>query len=537
MADRLDRLPGWLSAGPDGGGIGGLVSDSAVIAGASALSRASGLMRVVVIASVLGSTALGDLFVAVNVIPLMLYDVFAGSAISSVLVPPLVRLLDLTERQRNRERIEAFTARSLGLVTTIFGALALVALLGHRWLARLLTSGFDAALQQPATRVAGLLLILILPQLVLYAAIGVLVSIQHAHRRFLLPSIAPLIENLGLMATVAVVWYRYGSGLEVGAAPTGMLVTLAVGSGLSVLAHVGVQFVGARRAHGSLGWSARWRDPDVVALVAPARESFGWSGTLAVRHFALVVAAGYAGAGGVQAFEMATLAYYIPVALVGRPVASANLPRLTRSMDGGPSNVAPQSKSRQAVAAASYRRAVVLAASLALPAGLVMIGFNRPLATLIATGEFDDARAITMVGYALVGLGIGATAEALFEVARQTLMALGAGSGLRSANRIRAVISLIGIPTVVALVEGPLVLLALGLVVSVADSAAFVLAHRRLLADRDRSMPGDWDNAGPAIHTGEPSRPSSDTETDAWSDPHAESRPAVGDSSAVGNRS
>lgn len=470
------------------GEFGGLLSDSAVIAVASTVSRASGLIRVVVIASVLGSTALGDLFVAVNVIPLMLYDVFAGSAISSVLVPPLVRLLDAAER----ERIRAFTARAFGLVTAVFTAVALIAVLGHRWLAQLLTSGFDAAVQQPAVRVAGLLLILILPQLVLYAAIGVMVSIQHAHRRFLLPSVAPLIENLGLMATVAVVWYRYGAGIEVGAASTGLVVTLAVGSGLSVLAHGGLQMAGAIRAHGSLGWSARWRDPDITSLLAPARESFGWSGTLALRHFALVVAAGYAGAGGVQAFEMATLAYYIPVALIGRPVASANLPRLTRSMERGVGPVAAASTdtvpgsrtagSRRAVAAASYRRAVAVAAVLALPAGIAMILFRQPLASVIANGEFDDAEAVAMVGYALAGLGIGAASEAVFEVARQTLMALGAGTGLRPANRIRAVLSLVGIPLAVMLIEGPVVLLALGLVVSLADSAAFALVHRRLVS-------------------------------------------------------
>jgi putative peptidoglycan lipid II flippase len=484
------RIPNRLTAAVGGDGeFGGLLSDSAVIALASAVSRASGLIRVVVIASVLGSTALGDLFVAVNVIPLMLYDVFAGSAISSVLVPPLVRLLDSNDRQRVRD----FTARALGLVTVVFAALALVAVLGHRWLAQLLTSGFDAALQQPAVRVAGLLLILILPQLVLYAAIGVMVSIQHAHRRFLLPSVAPLVENLGLMATVAVVWYRYGSGIEVGVAPTELVVTLAVGSGLSVLAHTGLQLVGAIRAQGSPGWSARWRDPDITALLAPARESFGWSGTLALRHFALVVAAGYAGAGGVQAFEMATLAYYIPVALIGRPVASANLPRLTRSMDGGHNHrpvgetaeTTPEVRTgvaRRALAAASYRRAVAVAAALALPAGIVMILFSRPLAAVIANGEFDDAEAIAMIGYALAGLGIGAASEAVFEVARQTLMALGAGSGLRPANRIRAALSLAGIPAAVVLVDGPMVLLALGLVVSLADAAAFALAHRRLVS-------------------------------------------------------
>ncbi len=98
---------------------------------ASALSRITGLLRIIVAASILGSTVLGDLFVAINVLPLTLYDVFAGSAISSVLVPPLVRLLDGRDGPRARQ----FSANALGIIATAMAAVAAAGLLGRSLIA------------------------------------------------------------------------------------------------------------------------------------------------------------------------------------------------------------------------------------------------------------------------------------------------------------------------------------------------------------------------------------------------------------------
>lgn len=445
-----------------------MIGDSTRIAVASALSRITGLLRIVVAASILGSTVLGDLFVAINVLPLTLYDVFAGSAISSVLVPPLVRLLDRGDDRAARR----FSANALGLISISMAAVAVGAVLGRSLISEALTAGVESELRPDALRVAGTLLLLIIPQLILYAAIGVFVSVQHAKRRFLLPSAAPIIENLGLLATIGVAWRIYGGGLEVDRAPLGLVLTLAIGSGLSVSAHAIVQFVGARRAMGPIGFGADWRSPDIAELAGPARSSFGWSSVIAVRQFALVVAAGFAGAGGVQAFEIATLVYFIPVALIGRPIASAALPRLAGA------------KGRSHSLFSGYRTTLRLAAWLAVPAGAALIVLSEPLADIIGQGKFSGPRATAMLAYGLAGLGIGAASDALFEIARQTIMATGTGTGVGRSTWVRAGVAIGGIPLVVLLLDGPPVLLGLGLTVSLGDLAALAVAHRSLRSDQ-----------------------------------------------------
>jgi putative peptidoglycan lipid II flippase len=438
-----------------------------------ALSRVTGLLRIVVGASLLGATVLGDLFVAINVLPLTLYDVFAGSAITSVLVPPLARLLG----DGARDAAARLAANALGIITAAMAVVVVAAMAGRPLIARALTAGVDGDLRSDAVVVAGTLVLLIVPQLVLYAVIGVLVSIQHAGRRFLIPSAAPIVENVGLLATIGVVWWRYGGGLEVDATPTGMIVMLAVGSGLSVSAHAVVQYLGARPVLDRIVVGFDHRDRHVKALAGPARSSFGWSSTIALRQLALIVAAGFAGAGGVQAFEMATLAYFIPVALIGRPIASAALPRLA---DGaGPEAIVT-----------GYRTALRLAAWLAVPAGLALVLLARSVASLISQGRFAEPEAVTLVTFALAGLGLGAAAEALFEVARQATMALPDRRWLVRSTWVRAASAAIGIPLAVVLIDGPAVMLALGLVVSVGDLCALALAHQGLRAERFTSPVG-----------------------------------------------
>ncbi len=455
-----------------------LIGDSGRIAIAASVSRLTGLLRIVVAASILGATVLGDLFVAINVLPLTLYDVFAGSAISAVLVPPLVRLM-----QHGDDRARRFVANALGIICIVMAVVAVAAIAGRGFIASALTAGVEDGLRPEAGRVAGLLLLLIIPQLVLYAAIGVFVSVQHAHQRFLLPSAAPIVENVGLLITIGVAWYRFGGGIEVDDASLGLVLTLAIGSGLSVTAHALVQYIGARRAMGPLGLAADWRSPEMTALAGPARSSFGWSSTIAVRQFALVVAAGFAGAGGVQAFEIATLAYFIPVALIGRPIASAALPRLARatasaSLDN--TDNTDNGSGQIADLLDGYRATLRLAAWIAVPAGVALVLLSGPLAEIIAQGRFSDGQAITMLRYGLAGLGLGAMSEALFEVTRQTTMASGDGSGLVRSTWIRAGAAVIGLPAVLLLTDGPAVLLGLGLVVTIGDLAALAVAHRML---------------------------------------------------------
>ena len=65
----------------------GLLRSNVVVAGGTALSRVSGLARIVVLGYVLGQTALTDAYLIANETPNIVYDLLLGGLLSATLVP------------------------------------------------------------------------------------------------------------------------------------------------------------------------------------------------------------------------------------------------------------------------------------------------------------------------------------------------------------------------------------------------------------------------------------------------------------------
>ena len=80
-----------------------MTASAAGMGAAAALSRAFGGLRVVVIAAVLGTTYLGNTFQASNSVSNVLFELLAAGALSAVLVPTFVDLLDRGEQRRAEE--------------------------------------------------------------------------------------------------------------------------------------------------------------------------------------------------------------------------------------------------------------------------------------------------------------------------------------------------------------------------------------------------------------------------------------------------
>ena len=98
-----------------------LLSRSAVMAAGTVVSRASGLVRTALLAAALGGALHADVFNVANTIPNMLYILLAGGVFNAVLVPQLVRSLDLVELNPFLDD-RGLTARTVvELVGSLFG--------------------------------------------------------------------------------------------------------------------------------------------------------------------------------------------------------------------------------------------------------------------------------------------------------------------------------------------------------------------------------------------------------------------------------
>jgi len=458
-----------------------LVSDSAALGLGTALSRATGFARMLMIAAVFGQTAIGDMFLAVNVLPLTIFAAFGGQAISSLLVPVLVRRLE-----DDPVRAEHLARTALGVVTLTLAALAAVSVALHRPLAALLSSGLDATTNSDAQGIAAVLLLFILPQVVLYGIVSVFVAVQHAHSRFLLPSLAPTLENVGLIVTVLLVARSFDDVHLATASDTRLLVTLGLGSSIALLLHVAVQAWGVRRCGVSMWPSRPRRDAELTGLRGQVTGNLTWTVLSGVRLAALIVTAGYAGAGGIQAMEIGYLIHNLPIALIGYPLAAAILPRLSRSREGSGS------------IAHGYAETTRLASWVLFPVGCAMVALSHPLSETLSIGRFDEGDGAMMIRYGAVGLAIAAVSESFYEIARQATMAFGDLKGFTASIWTRALISAIGIPLAPFYFEGPQLLLAVGLVMSVSDVAALAVIDRPLRTLSTRSSTSRRNIAGAA---------------------------------------
>ncbi len=170
-------------------GPGGLLRSSAIVSVGVGLSRATGLIRTAVLAAVIGTTALADGYNLANSTPNVIYDLMLGGVLAATLIPVIV------------ERMEADDQRSIDAIATyVIAALVGVTVLGVV-LAPLIIRAYAifkgdrvAADQQIAIAVP--LLIMFMPQVLLYGLDTLFTALLNAKRRFAAPAFAPVLNNV-----------------------------------------------------------------------------------------------------------------------------------------------------------------------------------------------------------------------------------------------------------------------------------------------------------------------------------------------------
>jgi putative peptidoglycan lipid II flippase len=376
--------------------------DSIVVALWTAVSRATGLIRVAVIAAVLGPTFLGNTYQFTNSVPnLVYYGLLGGALVSSLLVPALVRNI-----AGGRPDEVAATARGLFGCALSAAAVAVPILIVGVPLVLRSTNGATSDVAHAQIRAATWLVVMLAPQIVCYAVIACSVAVMNAHRRFAIASAAPTIENAGSLIVLGLVWAVYGTGHEVTDVPSGEIVLLGLGTTAAVVAHAAVQWYGARRSGVALVPRRGWRDPAVRVIAVRSGFAVGQAGLWAIQ---LIVAIALANrlAGGVVAVLIATNFFFLPVALAATPIALSALPRLAAHHAAG----------REHDFADAALRALTLVVFIAAPAAAGYLVLAPRLAEVVTFGSSSTVGARELVTVALAALAVGVIGTSVFTVA------------------------------------------------------------------------------------------------------------------------
>ena len=374
----------------------------------TAVSRLTGFVLVVVVAAVLGTTYLGNTYESANTVPNLLFELVAAGALQAVLIPTLVVHLDRDD-QRGAEHVAGAV---LGIACLGMAIVALVGVVLAPVLARVLFAGVaDADVRADEVRLGTVFLWFFLPQIVLYTGGLVATSVLNARDRFIVPVVAPIANNVIVLATCVVFWL-----MTRGTAPTldlsaAEVAVLAGGTTLGVIAFCGLPFAAAVRGGFRLRPNLDHRHAEVRRL---GRLGW-WAGVfLAVQQVLLVVVLLLANrvAGGVVAYQVAFKFFLLPYALFGLPLMTAYFPTMSRQVGerdwGG--------------YAQAIERGFRAMAYFLLPAAAALTALAPLLARSVLFGQTGESGAAQVAGV-LAGLAPGAFGYASVLFLSRTLYA------------------------------------------------------------------------------------------------------------------
>ncbi len=308
-----------------------LLRSSAVVGAGTALSRASGLLRVGALAYAMGASPLTDAYNVANNTPNIVYELVLGGILSATLVPIFV---EQAERDDRRSRRAVSSVLSVAVVALV--GLTVIAMVAAPVIVKLYTWRLSDAEARAQEAVAVPLLRLFLPQILFYGLTTLGTALLHARRRFALPAFAPVLNNVVVSAMLVALPWAAGRepSLDLVRDDRGLLVLIGLGTTAGVVLMTVVLWPALRAAGWRVRWWPDWRHPSVASL---ARLS-GWTvGYVVANQLALFVILALAnqGEGALSAYAFAFVFFQLPHGLFAVSIMTTTSPELASAAGRG----------------------------------------------------------------------------------------------------------------------------------------------------------------------------------------------------------
>jgi len=371
----------------------GMARNTIILMVAFATAKMISLAQTFIIASVFGVGDEWDAFVTANRIPEQIVLLIGGGALSYAFIPIFSGFL------ARDDQVGAWRLAS-AVLNTVFAAtfaLSIAGFLFAPWLVEhVVAPGFDA---DKVAQTATLMRILLLSTLI-FSVSGIFQGILHSHNHFLLPALAPILFDVGIL---------FGVAFLIG--PLGVY-GIAWGAVIGALMHFGIQVPGLVRYR--MRWMPRlgWNDPAlrrVIVLMIPRVTGLG---IVAFNTLVFNNVASRMGSGAVSAFDWGYRLMNIPETLIGSAMGFVVFPTLAAFSELG-----DDTRKRRAMSGAL--RFIVIAT---IPAALGLILIGKPMISLLERGAFDAGDSALVYG-ALQFFAFGLIFQSLHEVVARSFYA------------------------------------------------------------------------------------------------------------------
>jgi putative peptidoglycan lipid II flippase len=250
------------------------------ISAATVLSRATGYARWMAQAAVLGTTIVADAYTVSIILPGLIYELFLGGILYSIFIPVLVERMTTYGEEDARHLTNA-------LITFVLPVMAVLALVGIVFAEPFVTLFTDwgaaeelsSAEAERTVDLAVLFFRIFAVQMLFYGVSTIATGVLQAHRHFFLPTFAPVLNNLFVIASFAL--YALLVGIDRTVALYVLAGGVTVGTAIMALALVPTMWSLGYRPRPQLGHpallpTARLAGPMVVLVAASvAFQAFG----------------------------------------------------------------------------------------------------------------------------------------------------------------------------------------------------------------------------------------------------------------------
>ena len=364
------------------------------------LAKLISLVQKQVILNRFGVGAEWDTFVAANQVPEQVVNLIAGGALTYAFIPIFGGLL--TRAQSTKTPVDQATVWRLAsnVWNTIFATALLLGILifiTAPWLvAHVVAPGFSA---DSAAQTVGLMRILVF-SLLIFSVSGLTVGVLQSHQRFVLPALAAIVYDFGVLFGAIVLTRRFG------------VYGIAYGAVIGAAGHFLIQVPGliACRAHWQLRFD--WRDPDlrrVIRLMIPRAIGLG---LLNINLLIAINLASNLGAGAPSAYSWGWGLMQLPETLIGTAMGVVIFPTLATL------SAANDLAGKRTALSGAWRFILIGA----LPSAVLLIVAGRQLLALLEGGAFDAAGAAAIYS-TLIFFAPGLIAHSSVEVVARSFYA------------------------------------------------------------------------------------------------------------------
>ena len=363
-----------------------------IVACGTALSRMTGLIRIIIFGAMIGQTALADAYDAANNAPNVVYELLLGGILAASLVPLFTRYI----QDGDDEAVSAISS----VAVVVLAAIATLAMFASPIIFRVFSLNPASDIDVELFRATGTNLTrLFVVQIFFYGLTAIASAILNSKRRFFAAAWTPVVANIVTIFTLlAIPQVTSMKPPTIGelAANYSLQLLLGLGSTSGIIAMTIFMVVALSRSGTKLIWNFDLKHPAVKQLIRLS----GWAvGYVVANQISLVVIKNLAspGSGNVDAYSKAYTFFSLPHGLLAVSIATTFVPDLARAAAN--LDIAKFHE--------KFVSGIRLTALVTIPAALGMFVLARPLvAMLLQHGNFDSS-ATQNTARALSGLAVG----------------------------------------------------------------------------------------------------------------------------------